>query len=544
MSTMLVPAYSDTEEEEWATLGPAICDWIEAFLVFGPGDLRAMPAKLDAEKRALIYRAYQVYPQGHLTAGRRRFRRVAFSLRKGSAKSELAAWLAACELHPDAPVRCSGFNGQGMPTGHGVTDPYVALIAYTEEQSDELAYAALRCCLAEGPLLKDFDVGLTRIIRKDGTGRAVSLATAPDARDGARTTFQVADESHRLVMPRQKEAWRTMLANLLKRPMADPWALEITTAYGPGEGSVAETTHDYARQVEGGRLTDSRLFYFHRQANDGHLLNTREDITQAVMEASGPVAAWSDVPGIVDQFFEPDADLTYLERVWLNRPVRTAYRAFDAAQWLTLAQDDGVPPDGTVITLGFDGSRNDSTALVGTSVLTGYQWLVGLWERPANLAHDADWEVPEQEVDQAVEACCERWDVWRMYADPPYWETRIAAWAGRHGDDKIVEWPTNRQRPWAYAIRGFANAVANGDLSHSGDQRLTHHVGSAVRRNLTLNDDDGKPLWVIQKERPDSPHRIDAVSAAVLSWEARTDAVTKGVGNEPSMVIVGAVEWL
>lgn len=536
MPTMLVPAYSDTEEDDWATLGPNICEWIESYLVFGPGDLRAQPARLDAETRALIYRAYQVYPQGHPTAGKRRFRRVAWSLRKGVGKTEKASWIAACELHKDAPVRCYGFNGKGEPLGKGVTDPYVALIAYTEEQSDELAYAALRVTLEEGPLAKDFDIGLMRIIRKDGSGRAVSLATAPDARDGARTTFQVADESHRLVMPRQREAWRTMLANLLKRPMADPWALEITTAYSPGENSVAETTHDYARQVESGKLTDSRLFFFHRQAADGHLLETREDVKQAVIEASGPVAVWSDIEGICDQFFEPDADRTYLERVWLNRPVRSADRVFDINRWRELASDAGEPEDGTLITLGFDGSRTqDSTALVGTVVETGYQWLAGLWERPAGLPADAEWEVPAEAVDQAVEAAMQRWEVWRLYADPYYWETRLSEWAGRYGDDVVIEWRTNRQQPMAYALRAYQHAILDGELSHSGDPNLQRHIGNAVRRPLTLRDEDGKPLYLMQKERPDSPHKMDAAMAGVLSWEARRDAVAKGAMTERSM---------
>src|SRR5512139_2376306 len=101
MTTMIVPSL---DKVPWPTLGPQICAFIEENLVFGPGDLRGLPAQLDAEKRALIYRMYEVYPRGHELEGRRRFKRVAISLRKGSAKTELMAWIAACELHPDGPV--------------------------------------------------------------------------------------------------------------------------------------------------------------------------------------------------------------------------------------------------------------------------------------------------------------------------------------------------------------------------------------------------------------------------------------------------------
>jgi phage terminase large subunit-like protein len=52
---------------------------------------------------------------------------------------------------------------------------------------------------------------------------------------------------------------------------------------------------------------------------------------------------------------------------------------------------------------------------------------------------------------------------------------------------------------------------------------------------LAFVDEDGKPMWTIQKERPDSPAKIDAAMAAVLAWEARNDAVAKGIGSGKSV---------
>src|SRR5690348_7610072 len=100
MAVLMVPV----DNESWPSLGDQVCEWIEEHLVFGPGDLVGQPAQIDDEKRALIWRIYEVYPKGHPQAGRRRFKRAALSLRKGSAKTELAAWIAAVELHPDGPV--------------------------------------------------------------------------------------------------------------------------------------------------------------------------------------------------------------------------------------------------------------------------------------------------------------------------------------------------------------------------------------------------------------------------------------------------------
>jgi phage terminase large subunit-like protein len=517
------------DKELYPTLGDQVADWIEEHLVFGPGDLRGQPYQLDDEKRALLARMYELFPAGHPQAGRRRFRRVALSLRKGSAKTEFAAAIAAAELHPSAPVRFNGFtrNGEIAP-GVGVTDPFIPLVAYTSEQSEELAYYALYVMISEGPLVDDFDIGLARIMRKGGDGKAVPLATAPDSRDGARTTFQVFDETHRFTLPRLREAHRTMLANLPKRRAADPWALETTTAPAPGEGSVAERTMDYARAVAVGQRDDSRLFYFHRQASDKHDLTTDDGIRAAVLEASGPVAEWSDIEGIVEQWADPTADRAYLERVWLNRLVRGAERAFDAEAWRKLV-DKRTIPERELIVLGFDGSRvRDATALVATHIESGLQWPIGIWQRPLNVE---DWEVPVLEVDAAVSEAFRRYTVWRLYADPPYWETYIAKWAGEFGAERVVEWWTNRQKPMAYAIRAYAQAIAAGELRHNGDRLMAEHIGNAIRRPMAFVDEDGKPLWVIQKERSDSPAKIDAAMAAVLAWEARNDAIAKGIGG-------------
>lgn len=536
MTLLVVPPIDD---ELYPSLGDQVAEWMEEHLVFGPGDLRGQDYRLDDEKRALLIRMYEVYPQGHPQEGRRRFRRVAISLRKGSAKTEFAAAIAAAELHYAAPVRFNGFRRNGLlERGASVIDPYIPLVAYTAEQSEDLAYGALLVMIGEGPLAQDFDVGLERIMRKDGDGKAVPLASAPSARDGARTTFEHFDETHRFVLPRLRQAHRTMLANLPKRRLADPWALETTTAPAPGEGSVAETTMDYARSVAAGQRQDSRLFFFHRQASEKRELKSREEIRAAVVEASGPVAEWSDIEGIVDQWDDPTADRTYLDRVWLNRLVRSADRAFEMERWKELAETDHVVPPRAWITLGFDGARFwDSTALVATEVSTGYQWSLGLWERPPRVE---EWEVPVDEVDAAVQLAFSTWRVWRLNADPPRWETHIREWAGKW-PDQVVEWFTIRQRQMGLAVQAYAGAIVAGEVKHADDPLLTAHLGNAVRRTLPMLDDLGKPLWTIQKERDDSPLKIDEAVAAILSWDARTRALAAGVLTQQEEWSFGAV---
>lgn len=522
----------------YPTLGPLVCEFIEQNLIFGPGDLRGQPAVLDDEKRALIYRMYEVFPKSHELAGRRRFKRVGISLPKGLAKTELAAWLAACELHPDAPVRCVGWK-KNEPLGGPVTDPYIPMVAYTEEQSDELAYGALRIILDEGPLRDDFDIGLERIMRKKGDGKAASLSTSPNARDGARTTFAVMDETHWMVNARLKQAHQTMSNNLAKRKIAQPWMLEITTAPEPGTGSVAEGTMDYAKAVDDGSIGDSTLFFFHRQAGDEHDLTTREGARAAVIEASGPAAAWRDIDGIVALWDDPNTDRAFWERVWCNRLVQSSSQAFDVERWKKLGAEQ-TPANGSLIVLGFDGAMfHDSTALVATDVKTGYQWLAGLWEKPHGVEN---WQVPVEEVDAMVRDYFTRFNVWALYADPPYWQSQIAVWSGLYGEERVKEWWTNRRRQMSTALEHFHTAIQDGSLLHAPDPAFQRHIGNARREDLGgWRDEQGKALWLIRKDRPDSPHKIDAAMAAVLSKQAQTDAIAAGVLAEKQfqMLIVG-----
>lgn len=515
---------------DYPSLGPLVANFIEKNLVFGPGDLRGLPAKLDDEKKALLWMMYLVYPPGHPQAGRRCFQRVGLSMAKGLAKTEFAAWIAACELHPDAPVRCNGFDRYGRPLGTGVTDPYIPMVAYTEEQSDELCYGTLKVVLEEGPLREDFDIGLERIMRKRGDGRAVSLATAPNARDGARTTWSICDETHWWTSNRLKQAHRTMLANLPKRRAADAWGLETTTAPEPGAGSVAEGAMEYAKAVAEGRVTESRFFFFHRQSSDNHDYTTEEGFRSAVIEASGSAASWRNIDAIVELWHDPTSDRAYLERVWCNRLVKGSSQAFDIMAWDKLTTADFPVNDGDLITLGFDGAQyNDSTGLVATHVETGYQWPLGVWECP--YGHETTWKVPAEEVEAVVNAAFERYKIWRMYADPYMWQSWIAGWAGKYGDKVVIEWPTNRPRQMAAALENFDTSVKTGQVSHSGDSVLRRHLANARRHELPQRNQEGQPLWNIRKDRSDSPDKIDLAMAAVLSWEARTDCIASGEAN-------------
>lgn len=536
MAVLLVP----DDSEPWPTLGPQVCAFLEAKCVHGPGDLKGEPFTLDNEARALLYSAYEVYPRGHPKAGRRRFKRVGWSLRKGAAKTEKAAAVGFAELHPEGPVRCDGWDASGNPVGRPVTDPYLAMVAFTEEQTEDLAYAALRVMCEESPDSHMFDVGLDRILRLDARGRpdgkAAALAGAPGSRDGARTTWQHFDETHRMILARLIQAHATMMQNLHKRVIADPWSLETTTTFDPGEESVAKSTHELAEQINIGTALDPTIFYFHRFAATGkdEDLSDPETRKSLVREASGPaIMGWEGAEHQVEDIAQSYVELAakgngaYWERVWLNRRVQGVRKAFDMESWNATVTPTR-PVQRAQIALGLDGSRwHDATAVVATHIATGFQWVAGLWE---DTGHD-DWEVPVDEVEAAIDDLFRRYRVTRLYGDPAAgWDRVLASLAGKHGPKRVVKFYTDSRniRRAAMMCASYANAIASREISHPDDQRFAAHIGAALKRDTRMKDDRGAPMWVMEKERHDSPHKIDAAMAGALSWKARLDTIAAG----------------
>lgn len=872
MSVLCVPPL-EPPGQEWYSLGGEVVEFLTGVdsdgneskrfkgSIFGPGSLKGEPYRMSDEKIAAIYRAYEIYPPDHVYAGRRRFKRVGISWRKGTAKTEWAAQLCYAELHPEAPVRFDHWqsrdDGTVFPVGKPVRDPYIPMVAYTQDQAEELAYGALVVLCSEGPDAELFDVALERILVIEGgrpAGKAVPLSGSPNANDGARTTFQHFDEpvaldtviptpngwldlgellpgdyvydrhghpvrvlgispvqtgrpcyrvtfadgeslvtdaghrwkatdwsnrprgeqvvttqqmfdrgletsyglrwrlprangfdgtttdlpidpyllgcwlgdgssdagyihsapadyellaagvphtvstarpglvrwlptglraklrtlgvlgskhipdrytfadrqqrlallaglmdtdgyttkggnctfvqgkrelaeqlavlvrslgcaasitwtsdkrsrtggmwkvhfspafcpfrlprkakaadwrvrrstswpavamiepvesvlvrciavdsddhlflagrglhlthnTHRQELPRLVAAHDTMLGNIPKRPLEDPWTLETTTAGRPGGGSIAEATHKEAQLIEQGRIDDPELFYFHREAGPQHDLKTLEGRISAVAEATGPEGEYG--PGqfrdIAKQWDRPRADTSYLERVWLNRWTRSDLQAYDPQKFEALGTAERIRP-GAFVTAGFDGARfRDATAFVLTDIVTGVQMPWAIWERPEDVE---DWEVPIDEVNAACEDIFTKFDVWQLYADPPYYVETVAQWQSKH-PDHVTEFWTNQRRRMGKAAKAYKEAIDTGVVTHTGDETLVRHVGNAGRvdTNLWDEENEGQKLWILGKIRPEV--RFDACMAAVLSWQGRLDALAKNAQPSP-----------
>lgn len=314
------------------TLGFAALSWIEHYLVHGPGDVQGQCIELDDEFAAFILKAYQLDD-----AGARKIRRAFLSRAKGRNKSGLAAMLACFEAL--GPCRFDHFaeTGEtsawgyeyeaGEPVGQPLTYVEILNVATEEGQAGntyDAIYYMLNPDTCSPYLLKDYgriDVGLTRTNLPDRRGFIEPVTSADTSKDGGKSTFIVADETHLWTLPRLKRLHGVMTRNLLKRKAASGWMLETSTMYADGEGSVAEGTHSYARQVSRGRRRDSTLLFDHRQAADTWDLADRSQRLKALREAYGPASAWMNLDAIADSWDDPQVSEAEFRRYWCNQPV-------------------------------------------------------------------------------------------------------------------------------------------------------------------------------------------------------------------------------
>lgn len=525
--------------------------WIETFCVHGPGDVQGEPVALDEEFAAFILDSYAIDD-----TGRRLYDSAFISRAKGRSKSELAGFITLFEAM--GPARFDGWaeGGEtyerdgfvytyqpGEPIGKTVTAPVIRCLA-TEEGQAGNTYDNVYFNLTEGPLgngLPRDSAGLTRIFLPGG-GEIIPSTASNSSKDGGKETFVVFDETHLYTTRELKRMYDTVRRNLAKRKAAEPWSLETSTMYLPGEKSVAEETHDLAKLIREGKAKIQRLLFDHREADADIDLSDPEQVRAGIREAYGPFSEVMDVERILAEFYDPRNDPQDSRRYYFNQPTSSKDAWISSPEWMACASTKEVAK-GEEITLGFDGSRKrtrgvtDATALIGCRVSDGHLFEIRIWEQPEGPAGEG-WEVPITEVDYEVRQAFERFNVVGFFADPAKWESYIAQWEADFGKKLKVKssqphpiewWMTgNRSYLVVRALEQFQNAVLDRELTHSG-LALTRHVLNARRRL-------GRSGVSIAKEHPESPNKIDAAIAAVLAYQARLQALSKGEATKTTFV--------
>lgn len=518
------------------SLGGQVCDWMEHYLVHGPGDVQGEPFTLHDDLRLFLWLAYELRP-----TGQRRYAEAVCALPKGVAKSEVAG--ATCCVEALGPVRFDGWDADGDPVGAPLAHAEIFIFANDLDQTGN-TYENVGIML--GPetcsdvLLADYgavDIGVnehssTRTILPDHRGSIIPRTSAPSSKEGGKTTFYVLEETHLYVLEAAKRLARTIRRNARKR--ANTWGMHATNWYAPGEGSVLESVHD--DHIAGA----PDLLWFARQVPDGMLpddVPLRELPVKLLRQALQHVyhsATFVDLDGVIAEIHRPSTPDHEANRFYLNRG-RVAESKWKARTSWDALRSDARLADGDVIALGFDGGRtSDATALVACRLSDRLLQPLAVWERPYGPQGEG-WQVTNRQVDDAVALAFGRYRVRMMLCDPPHWRDEVAQWAATYGDEVVVEYPTNSDARMGAALDRFDTAFDEGKLRHVGDDALDRHVLNAetYRNPRTKHLRLVKPAGVDE----DSPRaKIDAAVAAVLAHEAAALAALLPDDSKPFFV--------
>jgi len=524
------------------TLGWQVADWIETYLCHGPGDVQGADWELDDEFVLFLCWLYRVHPKDHPLAGRRLVHRGILSRPKGRAKSEFAGGFVCAEAL--GPVRCDGFDAQGDPVGVPVVYPFIRCLATEEDQAGN-TYDNVRYMLEEGRAADEYaiDTGLTRtFLRGPGGGEIVPSTSGDASKDGGKESASVADETHLYILKKHRAMYGTVSRNTGKRKEAEPLMLDTTTAWQPGELSVAEQAADrYAHMPIEEAVAKRGILYDHRQGDEPKRFNDDRSLKKALRSGYGEAAAWMDFDRIVRLIRDAEDPEGDAYRYWLNRPRAAASHWLEPSEIQAVIDTDIEPKMGDPVAAGFDGSLSDDHTTLWLCDAVGNLHAVGIWAQPEDWPRDEEWEVPKSEVTDAVRWIAENFNLTRLYGDPPFFQSEMGEWAEEFGTKKIREWWTNRDTPMAVACGALRTAIRQEDLKINPEPILTDgqtrrgkpiavwHFENARTRKVRIKlDDKAEEAYVVRKERPRSPLKIDSTPACVLARKAWHDATKEG----------------
>lgn len=520
------------------SLGYAVAEWIERNCVHGPGDIQGKPVQLDLERLAFIVDAYEIDPD----TGERIVDEAVLSRMKGWAKSELAGWIALAEAA--GPVRFARWDAYGQPVGRRVTAPLIKVLATEEGQAAENTYAVCayivyiqqqRWKAGRDDAVDTFngwDFGRdwqtsTRILLPSddgiipdedadwdpdgGGGKIVYCSSGAASKDGGKESFVVADETHLYVLPALKSMYATVSRNLTKRSLSEPWLLQTTTMYRPGEQSIAEAT------IRGHKQSPRpSLLFDHREAKGKLDLANKAKTIEQIKQARG-LALFINPERVYRQMTKPGTLPEDAERYYLNRARAGSdtYFDHDATERQCVGHMACQAVDGSEVTLGFDGSINDdATVLIGKGRCAHGELVifpVAIWAKPEGPL-GAHWEVPRLEVHAKLREAFGRWKVRRLNADPHEWRSEILAWVIKWGEEIVRQFPTSAHKATAEALDRLRVDLITGRVWLNGDPVMIEHFGNAYVHRVA-----GHKL--IRKENPNSDRKIDGAMGATLANE-------------------------
>lgn len=466
--------------------------------------------------------------------GRFLYRDFVLQRLKGWGKDPLGACLCGIELL--GPARFAEWDDDGNPLAMDVQDAWVQTAAVSLEQTKNTMRLLPGLFTKEAKKQFGLQIGKEVVHALDDQRFFQAVTSSPATLEGGRVTFNLLNETqHWLKANSGHEMAEVIDRNATKSPDGAARTGRITNAFEPGEDSVAERDREAWEAVEAGRNIATGLLYDSIEAPPEAPLTP--EAAPSVVESIRGDSVWLNTDRIVQAILDPRNPPSLSRRFWYNQITATEDAWVTPQEWDVLADSTVVVAEKTLITLGFDGSKSDDhCALIGALVAEDHLFEIGVW-----FPHRETNEVDRAEIDRAVRATFETYDVVGFYSDLHPWESYVDTWAEDLSEDLAVK-ATTRQ-PIAWDIRGrsmqFTKAVermhdaiveAATERVDAAEQkreprRLLTHCGSHRFRQHVHNARRAPNKWGIsvRKEHRESARKIDSVPAAVLARLARFD---------------------
>jgi hypothetical protein len=528
------------------TLGWGIITWAESYLLQPDGDEAGEPFSFTREQLNFSLWWYAVDSVGRFT-----YRRAVLRRAKGWGKSPFLGALALAELC--GPVRFGGWRQDGEPIGVRHPMPWVVIAGVSEQQTRN-TYDAIRAMAEESLLVDDYglDVGMTRILAHGG-GKIQMITANAATQEGARPSFAIMDETHHW----SNTNGGAKLARVIRRNLAKVGgrAIETTNAHEPGRESVAEKSYLAWRAIVEGRSRSTGLLYDSREAPSDIDLADEAAVLEGLRCAYGD-SYWIDLSRILAEVYDPDTPPEEARRFYLNQIVAAADSWVAPPEWyknerkgenaieqLKLGEPGSRTRKGAVVALGFDGSlTDDSTALVAVRISDGAAFLLAIWEKPEGPKGQG-WEVPKDQVRDAVAYAFEVLDPVAFFSDVAYWETDVDAWRDEYAERLVVKATTRHAVAWdmrghqmdtTRSVETLHRAITDGEVPWTAHQLLAGPArGANAAEILTrhvLNARRRPNRWGVGfgKETRESPLKVDALASLVLARMARSRFLAEG----------------
>jgi len=410
----------------------------------------------------------------------------------------------------------------GEPMGMRWPTPLIQVAAFSEKATDN-TYRALVPMISQGPLADLIPKTGEEFIRLPNDGRIDTVTSEGRSRLGNPVTHVSAGE----LGIWDKPSGMDKTFDTMSRGVAGMGGRVsgTTNAWDPAQHSVAQDEFESGQADILVQYTDPGLGLSIRNKEERRALLRKVYPPDVLRENGGHVDLNSIEPEILRLIAK--GETAQAARYYGNQRVAGSGKAFELDAWD--ARRATSTHEHRSIVIGGDGSKSDdTTALIAACIECGHVWPLGIWDPRKHGGR-----VPLDEVDDTLTQAFAQHTVARLWFDPPYWGDELARWTGQWGEKVVKGWATYRNAEMGWACRRFATAIADCTLTHDGDARLSQHIGNSHKRTLLVRDDKGVQLWAIQKESRDSGLKIDAAVAAVVAWEARLDAITKGDTERP-----------